>query len=213
TRGFVCIPKFFSSNVGNYPKKPMSSYLRFSTQQLPIFKAKHPDAKLSELTKKIAAVWRELPDSEKKVYEDDFKADWKAYKEAVIRFRDRLTPSQLTTFEREIRQKRLKKKALIKRRELVMLGKPKRPRSAYNIYVSESFQVAKDESAQEKLKSVNKAWKNMSLAQKQVYVQLAKDDRIRYDNEMRSWEEQMTEAGRTDLIRRTVKRLGKGAER
>lgn len=32
--------------------------------------------------------------------------------------------------------------------ELILLGKPKRPRSAYNIYVSESFQEAKDESAQ-----------------------------------------------------------------
>jgi hypothetical protein len=37
----VCIPKCFSS-MGSYPKKPMSSYLRFSTEQLPKFKAKHP---------------------------------------------------------------------------------------------------------------------------------------------------------------------------
>lgn len=29
-----------------------------------------------------------------------------------------------------------------------MLGKPKRPRSAYNIFVSESFQEAKDGSSQ-----------------------------------------------------------------
>lgn len=40
----------------------------------------------------------------------------------------------------------------------------------------------------------------------QAYIQLAKDDRIRYDNEMKSWEEQMAEVGRSDLIRRSVKR-------
>lgn len=203
----ICIPKCFAS-LGNYPKKPMTSYLRFSTEQLPKFKAKHPDAKLSELARKIAALWRELPEAEKKAYEEDFKAEWKVYKEALGKYKEQLTPSQLMGFENEARQKRLKKKAQIKRRELILLGKPKRPRSAYNIYVSESFQEAKDESAKEKLKIVNQAWKNLSSEEKQSYIQLAKDDKIRYDNEMKSWEEQMAEVGRSDLIRRTVKRSG-----
>lgn len=39
----------------------------------------------------------------------------------------------------------------------------------------------------------------------QVYIQLANDDKIRYYNEMKSWEEQMMEVGRKDLLRRTVK--------
>lgn len=82
------------------------------------------------------------------MYEADFKAEWKVYKEAVSKYKEQLTPSQLMGLEKEARQKRLKKKAQIKRRELILLGKPKRPRSAYNIYVSESFQEAKDESAQ-----------------------------------------------------------------
>lgn len=59
---------------------------------------------------------------------------------------------------------------------------------------------------QGKLKLVNQAWKNLSHDEKQAYIQLAKDDRIRYDNEMKSWEEQMAEVGRSDLIRRSVKR-------
>lgn len=183
----------------------MTSYLRFSTEQLPRFKAKHPDVKISELIR-IAASWRELPDAEKKVYEADFKADWKAYKEALSKFKDQLTPSQLVSFEKEVRQKRLKKKASIKKRELTLLGKPKRPRSAYNIYVSESFQETKDGSASGRLKSINEAWKNLSSDERQAYIQLAKDDRIRYDNEMKSWEEQMAEVGRSDLIRRNVRR-------
>lgn len=56
------------------------------------------------------------------------------------------------------------------------------------------------------MKLVNQAWKNLSHDEKQAYIQLAKDDRIRYDNEMKSWEEQMAEVGRSDLIRRSVKR-------
>ncbi|MBZ3879485.1 Transcription factor A, mitochondrial [Sciurus carolinensis] len=202
---FVYFPKWFSSTLGSYPKKPMSSYLRFSKEQLPIFKAQNPDLKVSELIRRIAELWRELPESQKKIYEDAYKADWQAYKEEINRIQEQLTPSQMISLEKEIMQKRLRKKALIKKRELTMLGKPKRPRSAYNIFVSESFQEVKDGSSQAKLKSVNETWKNLSSSQKQVYIQLAKDDKIRYDNEMKSWEEQMIEVGRSDLIRRKMK--------
>ncbi|XP_004583634.2 transcription factor A, mitochondrial [Ochotona princeps] len=201
---FSYVPKWCSSTFSSYPKKPMTSYLRFSKEQLPIFKAQNPDAKNSELIKKIAEVWRELPDSEKKVYEDAYRVEWEAYKEEISRIQEHLTPSQLLSMEKEIMQKRLRKKALIKKRELTMLGKPKRPRSAYNIFVSESFQEAKDGSSQAKLKAVNDNWKNLPTSQKQVYIQLAKDDKIRYDNEMKSWEEQMIEVGRSDLIRRKM---------
>nr|XP_012618285.2 transcription factor A, mitochondrial [Microcebus murinus] len=206
---FVYIPKWFSSALASYPKKPLTSYLRFSKEQLPIYKARNPDAKTTELIKKIAEVWRDLPDSEKKIYEDAYRADWQAYKEEVNRIQEQLTPSQVLSLEKEIIQKRLKKKSLIKKRELTMLGKPKRPRSAYNIFVSESFQEAKDSSSQAKLKSINENWKNLSSSEKQVYIQLAKDDKIRYYNEMKSWEEQMMEVGRDDLIRRYVKEQAK----
>ncbi|XP_003409078.1 transcription factor A, mitochondrial [Loxodonta africana] len=206
---FVCVPRWFSSTLGSYPKKPLSSYLRFSTEQLPIFKAQNPDAKNSELIKKIAQLWRDLPDSEKKVYEDAYRADWQAYKEEVNRIQEQLTPSQIVSMEKEIMQKRLKRKALIKKRELTMLGKPKRPRTAYNIFISESFQEAKDASSQAKMKTVNENWKNLSSSQKQVYIQLAKDDKIRYDNEMKLWEAQMIEVGRNDLIRRKMKQRTK----
>ncbi|XP_023096223.1 transcription factor A, mitochondrial isoform X2 [Panthera pardus] len=156
---FAYVPRCFSSTVNSYPKKPLTSYVRFSKEQLPIFKAQNPDAKNSELIRKIAQLWRELPDSEKK--------------------------------------------------ELTMLGKPKRPRSAYNIYIAERFQEHKDGTSQVKLKTINENWKNLSSSQKQVYIQLANDDKIRYYNEMKSWEEQMLEVGRNDLLRRTVKHQAK----
>lgn len=35
----------------------------------------------------------------------------------------------------------------------------------------------------------------------QVYTQLSEDDKIRYKNEMKSWEEHMVEIGREDLLR------------
>ncbi|EPQ07061.1 Transcription factor A, mitochondrial, partial [Myotis brandtii] len=145
---FVYIPRWFSSTLSSYPKKPMTSYVRFSKEQLAIYKARNPEAKNSELIKKIAEIWRELPESEKKIYEDAYKADWQAYKEELNRIQEQLTPSQKVSLEKEMMQKRLKKKSILKKRELTLLGKPKRPRSAYNIFISECFQGAKNGSSQ-----------------------------------------------------------------
>lgn len=190
----------------------MTSYVRFSKEQLPIYKAQNPDAKNSELIKKIAEIWRELPESEKKVYEDAYKADWQAYKEELNRIQEQLTPSQKVSLEKEMMQKRLKKKSLLKKRELILLGKPKRPRSAYNIFISECFQEAKNGSLQVRLETIHDSWKRLSNAEKQVYIQLAEDDKARYYSEIKSWEEQMIEVGREDLLRRKVRPQSKSTE-
>nr|KAF6425880.1 transcription factor A, mitochondrial [Molossus molossus] len=177
---FVYIPRWFSSTLSRYPKKPMTSYVRFSKEQLAIFKAQSPDARNSELIKKIAELWRGLPDSEKKIYEDAYKADWQAYKEELNRIQEQLTPSQRVSLEREMLQKRLKKKAIIKKRL--------------------------------RLKTVNENWKNLSSSQKQVYIKLAEEDKVRYYKEIKSWEDQMLEVGREDLLRRKAKSQPKSFE-
>ena len=65
---------------------------------------------------------------EKKVYEANFKAEWKAYKEAMSKFKNQLRPIYLISFEKEVRQKCLKRKLRLEG-ELTLLGKPKRPLS------------------------------------------------------------------------------------
>lgn len=39
-----------------------------------------------------------------------------------------------------------------------------------------------------------------------MYIQLAEDDKVRYKNEIKSWEEHMIEIGREDLVRRKERR-------
>ncbi|KAJ3608326.1 hypothetical protein NHX12_025375 [Muraenolepis orangiensis] len=68
------------------------------------------------------------------------------------------------------------------KREMNSLGKPKRTRSSFNIFMSEHFAEARG-------------------ATVMVYMQLAQDDKIRYKNEMQSWEEHMVDIGRQDVLR------------
>jgi transcription factor A len=58
--------------------------------------------KNSELIRKIAELWREHTDSEKKIGEDVYRADWQAYKEERNNSRMAYSnPSHATTFYKE----------------------------------------------------------------------------------------------------------------
>ena len=101
-------------------------------------------------------------------------------------------------------------RAFRKKRQLTVLGKPKRPRSAFNIFMAEHFQEAKGVSPQGKMKYLFDEWKTMSSSQKQAYLQLAEDDKVRYKNEMILWEAHMKEIGREDLIRHRKGQMQRG---
>nr|XP_006132066.1 transcription factor A, mitochondrial [Pelodiscus sinensis] len=197
------VEKWFSKHISsdNAPKRPLTAYFRFVKDQQPIFRKQNPDVSVVEIAKKIAHAWKELPVSEKQTYEGAAKVERQAYKEELALYKAQLSPTQVVALKEERRRKLAKKKAMRKKRELTVLGKPKRPRTSFNIFMSEHFQEAKGISVQAKMKSLFEEWQNLSSSQKQTYLQLAEDDKIRYENEMKSWEEQMVDVGREDLIR------------
>uniref|UniRef100_A0A4X2JXC2 Transcription factor A, mitochondrial n=2 Tax=Vombatus ursinus TaxID=29139 RepID=A0A4X2JXC2_VOMUR len=200
--------------LSNAPKKPWSSYIRFSMEHRPILKEQNPDLKNTEIIKKLAEAWRELPESQKKVYKEATNAALKIYKEEALKYRSQLDPNQKKILREESRRKKARRELIKKKRELTIFGKPKKPRSGYNIFISEHFKEAKGTSAQQMMKILNEEWKHLSSSRKQVYLQLAEDDKIRYENEIKSWEEKMLEIGRDDLLRfRKLKaKIGKHLE-
>ncbi|XP_051838590.1 transcription factor A, mitochondrial [Antechinus flavipes] len=187
--------------LSNAPKKPLSAYIRFTVEHRPIIKEQNPDLKNTEIIKKLAEAWRELPQSKKKVYEEATKAEFKIYKEETSKYKAELDPAEKKNLKEEKRRRRVRKEIIKKKRELTIFGKPKKPRSGYNIFISEHFKEGKGISSQETMKLLNEEWKNLSPSRKQIYIQLAEDDKIRYANEIKSWEEKMIEIGREDLLR------------
>ncbi|XP_031458371.1 transcription factor A, mitochondrial isoform X1 [Phasianus colchicus] len=183
------------------PKRPLSAYFRFLRDNQPAFRQQNPDLNSLELVKKLAGVWRELPASQKQVYEEARKTDWRKYEEQLAAYKAQLTPAQAAALKEERRKRLAKRRSFRIKRELTVLGKPKRPRSGFNIFVSENFQQSKGLSPTAKLKQLFETWQNLSSSQKQPYLQLAQDDKVRYQNEMKSWEAKMIELGREDLIR------------
>lgn len=193
--------KYLTTGVSGPPKKPLNGFLRYSLQQRPLISQQNQDMKTKDVTRKIAEQWQMLSQEQKQVYKEACVQDWEQYKVDWQRYHAQLSPVQLLQRSEEKRKRSAKRKAIIKKRELGRMGKPKRFRSAINIFISEHYQEAKGVTNLEKMRNLTADWKKLLDDQKKVYMQLAEDDKIRYLNEMRSWEDHMIEIGRQDLIR------------
>ncbi|XP_027764916.1 transcription factor A, mitochondrial [Empidonax traillii] len=202
-----CLSRAISS--AQRPKRPLTAYFRFMKENRPAFKEKNPEASTVDLIKIIAGAWKKLPASQKQVYEEAGKTDWERYGEQMTKYKAQLTPAQVAALKEERRKQMAKRRSIRAKRELNTLGKPKRPRSSFNIFVSEKFQESEGVSPTARLKKVLDAWQKLSTSEKQPYLQLAQDDKVRYENEMKSWEAKMVELGREDLVRSRKKRLRK----
>uniref|UniRef100_A0A8C5WFZ0 Transcription factor A, mitochondrial n=1 Tax=Leptobrachium leishanense TaxID=445787 RepID=A0A8C5WFZ0_9ANUR len=174
-----------SLNADDFPKQPLASYMRYSVQQQKVLSKKYPEVKITELLK-ISQEWKGLPDSAKEPY--------------IAKLR-KFTPVELETKCTERLRKLRKRQSICRKRELSLIGKPKRPRSAFNIFMSEHVAEVQGSSTASKFKSLHADWIKLNASQQQAYKQLAEDDRIRYENEMQSWEEHMIDIGREDLVR------------
>ncbi|XP_059677229.1 transcription factor A, mitochondrial [Gavia stellata] len=194
-----CLSRGISS--GERPKRPLTAYFRFLKENHSAFRQSNPEMSNIELVKKIAGAWKELPASQKQVYEEARKTDWQRYEEQLAAYKAQLSPAQAAALKEERRKRLAKRRSFRAKRELTVLGKPKRPRSGFNIFVSENFQESEGISPAAKLKQLYDVWRKLSSSQKQPYLQLAEDDKVRYENEMKSWEAKMVELGREDLIR------------
>uniref|UniRef100_A0A8C6TA29 Transcription factor A, mitochondrial n=1 Tax=Neogobius melanostomus TaxID=47308 RepID=A0A8C6TA29_9GOBI len=190
--------KWLSTTTSGPPKRPLNAYMRYVQQHRPAIVRLHPEITIVDVVKKIAQEWRTLSPEQKRPFEEASVKAREQFRVDLKRYMAQLTPVQ------EKQQALDKEQMLAKRKSRVdSLGKPKRSRTSFNIFMSERFEEAIGTTRQVTGVSVQD-WRNLFSHQKQVYTQLAQDDKIRYENEIKSWEEHMIEIGRADLIRKQI---------
>ncbi|XP_004427550.1 PREDICTED: upstream-binding factor 1-like protein 1 [Ceratotherium simum simum] len=72
----------------DFPKKPLTTYLRFFRENRAQYSQMHPKLSNQELTKLLSEEYRELPEQTKLKYSQDFQKEKQEFEEKLARFRE-----------------------------------------------------------------------------------------------------------------------------
>jgi len=160
------------------PKRSKSPYICFSTvKHKEIKESMGPEAKVSDVAKKVAEIWRSLTDDEKKHWEQEAEKDKQRYQEEKANY----------TGPWKIPSKRVKKDE----------GAPKRPMSSFLYYAQKMRPLVKEQNPDKRNTDISKVlgemWKNCSEEERNVYIQREAEERERYKLAISAWDEKQAE--------------------
>ena len=149
----------------NAPKKPLSAYFLFSSEERMKVKAEFPDYSITEVAKELGRRWAAIDPTLKQSYEQRYQESRRQYEVAMQAYKP---------------QKKKKDP-----------NAPKQPLSAYFIFSSEERMKVKavnpSFSICEIAKELGRRWADMTPEVKQRYQQMAEEGRQKYDQEMAAY--------------------------
>jgi len=173
----------------NAPKKPTTAYAFFLKLKRAEFQAKHPDLKFGDLSKKISQAWRALEKEEKQEFVDKYLEDKKRYEKEMSTYKKPSTETDDSSEEESPKKKR--KKTQKKKKDP---RAPKQATNAYMFFQKEQREKIKKENPTlktlpELAKKMGQIWGNMNDEQKKKYQDLAGGDKLRYEEENKTYKE------------------------
>nr|AFN61226.1 mitochondrial transcription factor A [Paracentrotus lividus] len=189
-----------SQDIPAKPKRPLTSFFQFALEQRPKIVAMEPSMSVTEVTKRIAAMWKDMSEHQKEVYRSDFETRREKYMEEMEQYRSRLTDEQLDTLMEQDRDKRQKRAKRRQKAELKKLNKPKRPPTGYSLFIKAHFnQRATGGKTREEVRVIFKEaasiWHSLPEYERQQYNEEASLLSETYREEMEEWKRKMEEEG------------------
>lgn len=189
-------------------KKPATPYIMWCKDHWTEVKNENPEAEFTEVSNILGAKWKTLTPEEKKPYEEKYQIEKAAYSKIVDN--EKRENEAMKLLEEEQKQKtamELLEQYLEFRQEAEKEGdnkknkkekdplKPKRPESAYFLFMNEkrAALTAENKSVVEIAKITGEEWKNMTDKQKARYEKVAKKKNKQYTQEMEVYKQNKEE--------------------
>ncbi|KAG5316723.1 TFAM factor, partial [Acromyrmex insinuator] len=175
------------------PKKPPTVFVLYYNSVRNKLQKEYPHCKITELSKIASEKWAQIDPTVKQNFQKQFHEQFSIYKQKLMDYENSLTNEQ------KMEIKSLKKGHTLKQNEikqkLMELGKPKRPLSAFMLFMQSKKNTKNpNESYKDWLNNITNEWKNLTMVNKSKYNVEASDLFKKYKIELQKWKEEMIQA-------------------
>ncbi|KAK2586896.1 hypothetical protein KPH14_009833 [Odynerus spinipes] len=183
------------------PKKPLTPFFKYLQIMRPDIITEFPQYKTTEIVKKISEKWvTEDPGYKLKLHQE-YDTEYKEYMKKILEYEKSITPEQraeLLVIEEKIRAEAEK---AARKRNLESLGKPKKPPSAFLLFIKEMIKTKENDcSIQDFIKGLSSQWKTMSEEDRKKYCIDASKLMDVYLKQKTEWEQNMIQKGHEGVI-------------
>lgn len=184
------------------PKKPLNAYMQYYLSVKDKVHKDYPNYTQKELMKKIAEQWTQVAPAVKENLQKQYMEQQSAYKQKLMDYKSSITDDQQMLIKKELIKKEHALERSQVKQKLAELGKPKRPLSAFILFMQDNKMVKDSQvSQQDWMKNLSKEWKNLTMEAKNKYITEAAQLIEQYKTEIKKWEENMIRAGHQDLLK------------
>jgi len=163
-----------------------SPYALFLKDNYSEISAKYPNLKLVDISKKVAEVWKSLPDEKKQTYakkSQDQKANYEQEKK-------RLSSNDLQTVDAAEKAKRIESRIKKSVKQL-----PTKPRSAYVHFLSSLDRGEAD--LRDFMKGAAQRWSHMSVEEKKKFEDIHQEEYQKYVKALVAWASSMEQESKS----------------
>merc|ERR1719408_675331 len=156
----------------NAPKRPQTAYFRFAADYRPTFMKQNPElaSQVAEIGRAIGAAWGDLDTAQKEKYQGAANKDFAKYKAKMDAYKKTAKFAKYQAEKKEFNKEQKKRngKKVLKK---MLKNEPKRPMTAYFLFMNEKREEweGEDMAFTEVGKKAAGLWKEMSDANKAKY--------------------------------------------
>lgn len=170
-------------NIPPKPKLPRTPAAIYLQERYTEMKKDDPSIKKADIKKTIESEWSQL--EAKQPYQDLAFKELKSYKEKKAVYDEfanrKITIGQMLNILVEFKKfEAQKNKEKTKHR-------PKKPKSAYHLFIKESLTSGKE--SDQTISHISTKWKNLTESEKKVYVEQAEELKKIYEIELEKWKQ------------------------
>jgi len=173
-------------------------------EQRPHLLQENPNISSVEIAKIAGQKWRTLDSAAKENLQKQYLEKIKEFAVSVEEYKKQLTDEQKEEIRRtSLEQKEEKRQKRISREKRV-LGKPKKPVTAFGSFMKEQSAARNMKPTKDILKSLSQEWLAMSEEEKAVYKAAYPEAYKAYKMNLAKWEGEMIEKGKKELVRKST---------